>query len=127
MFVDFCRECMTEYKVLAAYCDSAEQVLIRGLRKAVVNAKIPIAINNARKGEIIDRIRFGLTMFAQHRFFILSNCRETIQAYTDAVWDDKKEDVRLDDGTTNIDSLDSSEYSQEPYMKIMIDLTRKRG
>ena len=125
MFVDFCRECMTEYKVLAAYCDSAEQVLIRGLRKAVLNANIPIAINNARKGEIIDRIRFGLTMFAQHRFFILSNCRETIQAYTDAVWDDKKEDVRLDDGTTNIDSLDSSEYSQEPYMKIMIDMTRK--
>lgn len=125
MFVDFCRECMTEYKVLAAYCDSAEQVLIRGLRKAVLNANIPIAINNARKGEIIDRIRFGLTMFAQHRFFILSDCKETIQAYTDAVWDDKKEDVRLDDGTTNIDSLDSSEYSQEPYMKIMIDMTRK--
>ena len=127
MFVDFCRECMTEYKVLAAYCDSAEQVLIRGLRKAVLNANIPIAINNARKGEIIDRIRFGLTMFAQHRFFILSDCKETIQAYTDAVWDEKKEDVRLDDGTTNIDSLDSSEYSQEPYMKIMIDLTKKRG
>ena len=125
MFVDFCRECMAEYKVLAAYCDSAEQVLIRGLRKAVLNANIPIAINNARKGEIIDRIRFGLTMFAQHRFFILSDCKETIQAYTDAVWDDKKEDVRLDDGTTNIDSLDSSEYSQEPYMKIMIDMTRK--
>lgn len=125
MFVDFCRECMTEYKVLAAYCDSAEQVLIRGLRKAVLNANIPIAINNARKGEIIDRIRFGLTMFAQHRFFILSDCKETIQAYTDAVWDEKKEDVRLDDGTTNIDSLDSSEYSQEPYMKIMIDMTRK--
>lgn len=125
MFVDFCRECMTEYKVLAAYCDSAEQVLIRGLRKAIVNANIPIAINNARKAEIIDRIRFGLTMFAQHRFFILSDCKETIQAYTDAVWDEKKEDVRLDDGTTNIDSLDSSEYSQEPYMKIMIDMTRK--
>ena len=92
-----------------------------------MNEHIPIAINNARKGEITDRIRFGLTMFAQHRFFIVSNCPETIQAYTDAVWDDKKEDVRLDDGTTNIDNLDSSEYSQEPYMKTMIDLTKKRG
>ena len=48
MFVDFCRECMTEYKVLAAYCDSAEQVLIRGLRKAVLNANIPIAILNCQ-------------------------------------------------------------------------------
>lgn len=125
MFVDFVRECQAEYNVNNAFCDSAEQVLIRGLRKAVINAKIPIAINNARKGEIIDRIRFGLTMFAQHRFFIVSNCTETIQAYTDAVWDEKKEDVRLDDGTTNIDSLDSSEYSQEPYAKMMIDMTRR--
>lgn len=27
------------------------------------------------------------------------------------------EDVRLDDGTTNIDSLDALEYSYEPYME----------
>ncbi len=123
MFCDFVKECRAEYPVHAAYCDSAEQVLIRGLKKAVINEKIPIEIKNARKGEIIDRIRFGVTMFAQRRFFILSDCTETIQAYTDAVWQEDKEDVRLDDGTTNIDNLDSSEYSQEPYMKTMIDLT----
>lgn len=123
LFCEFAGECQREYPVHTAYCDSAEQVLIRGLKKAVINQKIPIEIKNARKGEIIDRIRFGLTMFAQHRFFILSDCKETIAAYTDAVWEDKKEDVRLDDGTTNIDNLDSAEYSQEPYMKMMIDIT----
>lgn len=121
-FVEFVKECQKEYPVRVAYCDSAEQVLIRGLKKAVIKSKTVIDIKNARKGEIIDRIRFGLTMFAQHRFFILSDCKETIQAYNDAVWDEKKEDVRLDDGTTNIDSIDSSEYSQEPFMKTMIDL-----
>lgn len=126
-FCDFARESLLEYPVHVAYCDSAEQVLIQGLKTAVVNEKIPIAIKNARKGEIIDRIRFGVTMFAQNRFFILSSCEETIRAYTDAVWDEKHEDERLDDGTTNIDSLDSSEYSQEPYMKTMIKLTAKRG
>lgn len=128
MFCEFVKECRAEYpNTHTAYCDSAEQVLIRGLRKAAINAGIPIEVKNAKKGEIIDRIRFGVTMFAQHRFFILSKCPETIQAYTDAVWDEKKEDVRLDDGTTNIDSLDSSEYSQEQYMRTMIDLTTKRG
>ena len=66
-------------------------------------------------------------MFAQHRFFIVSSCVESIGAYTDAVWDDKHEDVRLDNGTTNIDSLDAAEYSQEPYIKKMIDLTNLRG
>lgn len=122
LFVAFVKECQAEYPVRTAYCDSAEQILIRGLRRAAVKSKLAIDIKNARKGEIIDRIRFGLTMFAQNRFFILSDCKETIQAYNDAVWEDKKEDVRLDDGTTNIDSIDSSEYSQEPFMKTMIDL-----
>lgn len=124
MFVEWVKECLKEYPQLnVVYCDSAEQVLIRGLKKAVITHKLPVAVKNARKGEIIDRIRFGMSMFAQHRFFILSDCKETINAYDDAVWDDKHPDTRLDDGTTNIDNLDSAEYSQEPFMKVMIDTT----
>lgn len=126
-FVDFIKEVLAEYPMLkVVYCDSAEKVLIRGLKMAAIRNKLPIEIVDAKKGEIIDRIRFGLAMFAQHRFFIVSNCTETISAYRDAVWDEKHEDTRLDDGTTNIDSLDSAEYSQEPYMKTMIDLTNIR-
>ena len=64
-------------------------------------------------------------MMTQLRYYILSDCVETIQAIDDAVWDDEKEDVRLDDGTTNIDNLDAQEYSSEPYMKTMIDLSRR--
>ncbi|MDE7089978.1 MAG: PBSX family phage terminase large subunit, partial [Prevotella sp.] len=124
MFIEWAKECLAEYPMLhTVYCDSAEQVLIRGLKRAVQKAKLPLLIKNAKKGPIIDRIRFGMAMFAQHRFFIVSNCTETIDAYQDAVWDDKHIDTRLDDGTTNIDSLDSAEYSQEPYMKTMIDIS----
>ena len=37
-----------------------------------------------------------------------------------AVWDEKHEDTRLDDGTTPIDDLDASEYSMFPfYDKLM--------
>ena len=61
----------------------------------------------------------------QLRYFIISDCTETIQAFEEAVWDDDKDDVRLDDGSTNIDSLDAQEYSSEPYMGIMMDLKRK--
>ena len=124
LFVEWVRDCLNEYPLLhEIYCDSAEQVLIRGLKMASLEAKLPIVIKNAKKGPIIDRIRFGLTMFAQHRYFIISDCIESIGAYTDAVWDDKHEDTRLDDGSTNIDSLDAAEYSQEKYIKTMIDLT----
>ena len=64
-------------------------------------------------------------MMNQMRYFIVSNCKETIQAFDDAVWEEDKDDVRLDDGSTNIDSLDAQEYSSEPFMRTMIDLRRK--
>lgn len=122
-FVEFVKNCVAEYPLLTTiYCDSAEQVMIRGFRTALRNANIPVSVMDARKGEIIDRIRFYCAMFAQHRYFIISDCQETIDAFTDAVWNDKEEDVRLDDGTSNIDSLDAQEYSSEPYQNIMIDL-----
>ena len=127
MFVDFVKEVQAEYPTCrVAYCDHAEQVLIRGLKMACIKSKVAIDVKNAKKGPIIDRIRFGTAMFSQQRYFILSNCIESIEAYENAVWDDKKADTRLDDGSTNIDNLDSAEYAQEKYIKRMIDMTVTR-
>ena len=41
----------------------------------------------------------------------------------DAVWDEKEktEDVRLDDGSVDVDSLDAFEYSFERDMKKLIN------
>ena len=126
-FIDFVKESKAEYPTLTEiFCDSAEQVLIRGFKNAIRLNNIPVAVKNAKKGEIIDRIRFYCAMQNQLRYYILSDCKETIQAFDDAVWDEEKEDVRLDDGSTNIDSLDAQEYSSEQYMTIMLDL-RKKG
>ena len=49
-------------------------------------------------------------------------CKHTLEAFQTAVWDAKHitEDVRLDDGTYNIDSLDAQEYAVEPYMRQII-------
>lgn len=125
-FIDFVKESKAEYPNLTEiYCDSAEQVLIRGFKNAVRINNIPVAVKNAKKGEIIDRIRFYCAMQNQLRYYIISDCKETIQAFDDAVWDEDKEDVRLDDGSTNIDNLDAQEYSSEPYMSIMLDMKRK--
>ena len=44
----------------------------------------------------------------------MSHCKATIEALQTAIYDaDKIDDERLDNGTTNIDSLDSMEYSTE--------------
>ena len=63
-------------------------------------------------------------IMSQMRFLVMSGCKNFIGALSTAVWDSKSltEDVRLDDGNYNIDSLDAFEYSIEPFMKDIIDL-----
>ena len=54
----------------------------------------------------------------------MRECIYTLAAFQTAVWDSKyvTKDVRLDDGTYNIDSLDAQEYAVEPYMNQIIDI-----
>ncbi len=114
-FVDFVKRAKQKYQVYEAYCDSAEQTLIEGLTVAAAKNRLGIEIKNAAKGPINDRIAFYCSLTAQGRFFILKHCKATIGALASAVYDAKKktEDLRLDDGIMNIDSLDSMEYSTE--------------
>lgn len=114
-FIDFARRAQAKYKTYEAYCDSAEQTLIAGLEMACIQARVPIEIKNAIKGPINDRIAFYNSLIAQNRWKILRHCEHIIQAFEQAVYDDKKpnQDVRLDDGNVNVDSLDSTEYSTE--------------
>ena len=114
-FVDFVRRARLKYKVYEAYCDSAEQTLITGLEMACAQAHVSIDIKNAIKGPINDRIAFYNSLIAQNRWKIMEHCKHIIEAFEQAVYDEKKKnmDVRLDDGLMNVDSLDSTEYSTE--------------
>ena len=100
---------------MEAYCDSAEQTLISGLETACIQARVAIDIRNAIKGPINDRIAFYNSLIAQYRWKVMKHCKHTIEAFEQAVYDDKKknQDIRLDDGLMNVDSLDSCEYSTE--------------
>ena len=114
-FIDFVRRAQTNYKVYEAYCDSAEQTLIAGLEMACMDANVNIDIKNAIKGPINDRIAFYNSLIAQNRWKVMKHCKHIIEAFEQAVYDDKKKnmDVRLDDGLMNVDSLDSTEYRTE--------------
>lgn len=122
-FVDFVQECRSQWFVTDAFCDSAEQTLIAGLRQAVIKERIPINVANAQKSKIINRIRGVSILMGQGRFFVSEKCKETKDALLGALWDSKHqtEDVRLDDGTTNIDNLDAMEYSIERELPHLID------
>ena len=117
-FTAFSRMCMSKYKVIGAWADSEAQTLMRGLQVALIKEHIPLEIHNAVKGEINVRIQFYNSLMAQGRYKVMRHCTNTIGALRNAVWDTKSfEDKRLDNGTSNIDNLDSAEYSIEKYMK----------
>jgi PBSX family phage terminase large subunit len=126
-FVEFVIMCKSKYRVNDAYCDSADPVLIRGLRNAAIKAKLRININGAYKGAILDRIRLYALLMSQDRYKVMRRCKRTIEAFSSAQWDPKQEDTRLDDGTTNIDSLDAQEYTTEGLAETLLDMTLLRA
>lgn len=123
-FISFVKECKEKYLVTDVYCDSAEQTLIQGLRTATNKSGLGVDIHNAKKGNINDRIRFFCRLQGSMRHKIMSNCKKTIEAFQSAVWDKKYQtkDVRLDDGSYNIDSLDAQEYAVESRMRDILEI-----
>ncbi|MCL2054445.1 MAG: terminase family protein [Oscillospiraceae bacterium] len=117
---DFLERNMKKHRIAELYCDSAEQVLIRGIKAEVMRRGLAVDVKNARKNPIRDRIRFYCRLFGTGRYFILPHCENTIRAFSEAVWEDGAiTDRRLDDGSVNIDSLDAQEYSTEFLMTMV--------
>lgn len=119
---DFCVEIKERYGTISAlYADSAEQTLIAGLRQAL--RPIDVIVKNSLKREINDRIRATTMLMGGGRFYMIAaECQSLIDAFQGAVWDDKVigKEERLDDGTSDIDTLDAFEYSFERFIPQMI-------
>lgn len=125
-FAEFYKRVVGKYgKVTHCFADygALGQVLTFGMNKYLQQHNIPLQVQDCIKGRIVDRIELDCHLFGQRRRFILKKCKYLIEAYSQALWDDKHEDERLDDGTTPIDDLDASEYSIFPfYDKLMVDI-----
>lgn len=116
LFIHFIEAVTKEYGFITkVYADSAESVLIRGFRTALVQSGHgDIKVVNAMKGKITDRIFATTALTAMNRLLITEDCESFEQAASMAVWDPKSLELeRLDDGTSDIDTLDSFEYSFE--------------
>lgn len=120
MFIKFVKKILRRYGYIKhIYCDSSEKVLLRGLRKALVQNNLGnITIGDALKETITDRIFTITSLSAQDRFFYTEDCESLLSAFSMAIWNPKNIKLeRLDDGTSDIDSLDSFEYSFERSIK----------
>ena len=83
-----------------------------------------INVTNAAKCKITDRIFIMTTLSATGRVFFTPDCESVLGAISMAVWNPKKMELeRLDDGTSDIDSLDAMEYSFEKRIKKFIKKT----
>jgi hypothetical protein len=111
---------------MKVYCDSAEQTLIAGLRNRILTKGVAAVIRNAFKKQIKDRIEFEQLALSLMRIHILDEGTESFQdAFRTAVYDsrDGHTSERLDNGTTDIDTMDAFEYSFEADMRsIMINM-----
>ncbi len=128
LFIDFYRGIIGDYGfVTRVYADSAEQVLIRCLRNALLKAGFPGAkVENARKSPVIGRIRAVSTLASQGRLFFTEECAAFERAVSAARWNPKAVKLeRLDDGSTDIDTLDAFEYSFERRINKMCSVQRE--
>ena len=104
--------------VFCLYPDSAEQTIINTLR-----SKCAYHVIGSRKYPINDRIRCTDILLSSDRLKIIKGNNKALDgALRTAIWDAKhpNEDIRLDDGTTDIDTLDAFEYSFEREMYRLI-------
>ena len=108
------------------FCDygALGNVITLGLIRRCQKERLPVQVVDCEKGLINDRIFLSSTLMAQRRFYILRKNTIITKAFQDALWNSKSQDERLDDGTTDIDSLDAFEYSINSFYENLINSRR---
>ena len=107
--------------VETVFWDNAETVLGNSIRNAVEKRFPWISVKPAKKKRVNDRINATVRLMGARRFFLTDDCESLKTAFSDAVWNrEKQDDERLDDGSTDIDSLDAFEYTIERDLKELI-------
>lgn len=80
-----------------------------------MESEIRTSVGDALKSEIVDRIRLTSRLIGQGRLWYTKDAESFVMAAATACWDPKKPTVteRLDDGSSDIDTLDAFEYTIE--------------
>jgi PBSX family phage terminase large subunit len=122
LVLQFIADVQAKYgRVSSLYWDNAETVLGNSIRNAVERDCPDIGVYPAAKRRINDRINATVRLQGGGRFWMTTDCATLKDAMTEAVWNrEKQDDERLDDGSTDIDSLDAFEYTIEQDISYLI-------
>ena len=128
--IEFAKKMEYKYNCNIDYIfpDNEEVVLIRGLRRGAPERGLNALVRGCIKEPINDRIDLFRTMLAYDMFwYIEEECKTLVEAISSALWDeDAKEDTRLDDFTSDIDTMDAFEYSWTKFMRQINDVTERK-
>ena len=128
--IEFAKKMMYKYNCTIDYMlpDNEEVVLIRGLKRRVQELGWSTVVRGCTKEPINDRIDCGRTMISYGILFYIEEESETfVEALSSALWDDdSKEDTRLDDFTTDIDTIDAWEYAWCRFMRQINDMINRK-
>ena len=128
--IQFAKKMMFKYNCDIDYMlpDNEEVVLIRGLKRRVQEEGWNTIVRGCVKEPINDRIDCGRTMISYGiLYYIEEECKTFVDALSSALWDDNaKEDTRLDDFTTDIDTVDAWEYSWCRFIRQINDMINRR-
>lgn len=115
LFLEFVEDVIKKYgKPTNAYYDNAETVLGQSIKNACEKKFPYLHVRPAVKKKINDRIEYTVQLMGAGLFSITEDCETLSKALQEAVYNSKSmEEERLDDGSTDIDTLDAFEYSIE--------------
>lgn len=98
-------------KVQFIFVDNAEQVILNGVRRHMVDAGFMLEVTDCRKVEGKTRILAYHVLLNTHRMSF-RNVPLVVDALSTVLYDEKKhDDTILDDFTTDVDTFDSHFYS----------------
>lgn len=119
--INFIKEIQDKYGTVSfIFADSAEQVLNNSLNGELRANEINLVVQDSLKIEIKNRIELWNRLLNLDKIsFIEGQCQTLIEALQTALYDEKAKDDRwIDDGeTSDIDSLDSFDYSFEYWFE----------
>ena len=115
LFLQFVDNLIAKYGIpRVAYWDNAETVLGQSIKNACRYKYSFLHVIPAEKKKINDRINYTVRLMGAGRFFITEDCQTLKRALQEAVYNGKAlKEERLDDGSTDIDTLDAFEYTIE--------------
>lgn len=121
-FKEFCETCLAKgYGIYNTYYDNEQRTLGQSIKTMCMTSGLPSIVQGCVKDRIKERIHTEQLLLCSKRLFFMENCKESIKAFQNATWSDKKEE-RLDEVSDKnpVDMLDAIEYAFQKWTKLLL-------